>query len=41
MMNYFHLLWIIPLAVCAGFGLHALCVAGKEEWKEGDKIADS
>lgn len=25
MMNYFHLLWIIPLAACAGFGLHALC----------------
>mgnify|MGYP003392788087 CR=1 FL=1 len=39
MMNYFHLLWIIPLSACAGFGLHALCVAGKEEWKEGDMNA--
>lgn len=31
MMNYFHLLWIIPTAVCVGFGLHALCVAGRSE----------
>ena len=31
MINAFHLLWIIPLAVVFGYGIAALMVAGKSE----------